>query len=202
MRLLPARPGGALAVLLLLAAGCSSARAACVSEDLAGVRPGACITVPSERTAAPAVSVPRLDGSGELSLERFRGRVVVLNFWASWCAPCRREQPELNRVAERLPDDEVAFVGVNLQDTRPNARAHAQEYSIPYPSLFDPDSSFAARFRGVGPRSIPSTLLLDRQGRVAVRLFGETDSTELLVLIQELLGSSGPAPTPAPTGAA
>lgn len=180
--------------MLLLALGlvlsaCASPGSAeiCGGDELPGVRPGVCLIDPADRRSAPTDAMPRLDGSGELSLGDLRGRVVVLNFWASWCGPCRREQPELNDAAGRLPDDRVAFLGVDLQDTRPNGRAHAREFSIPYPSLFDPDSRFAARFEGVGPRSIPSTLLIDEEGRVAARLFGETNARELLVLVDRLL---------------
>ena len=118
-----------------------------------------------------------------------RGSVAILNFWASWCGPCRAEQPVLNEAVERLEDGDVAFFGINIgQDTMPNALAHQREFAIPYPSLFDPSSGYAAEFGGIGPRSIPSTILLDRQGRVAVRIFGEViDPMELVVLATRLL---------------
>src|SRR5690606_2976209 len=101
----------------------------------------------------------------------------------------RSEQPVLNEAHDRLAAADVAFLGVNIgQDSQANALAHQREFEIPYPSLFDPPSAYAAKFGGIGPRSIPSTILLDRQGRVAVRIFGEVvDPMELVVLATRLV---------------
>ena len=179
-----------LVCLALVAAGCSGGTAvAC--ERLPSVRPGLCIIEVDARGDAPVVSLPLVseDGSETGSIAEARGRVAVLNFWASWCGPCRAEQPVLNDAFERIGNEGVVFLGVNIgQDTMPNALAHQREFAIPYPSLFDPSSAYAARFGGIGPRSIPSTILLDREGRVAVRIFGEViDPMELVVLTTRLL---------------
>lgn len=144
-----------------------------------------CVEVIAEgsRRAAPTRALPVVDGEGEASLADLSGKVVVLNFWASWCGPCRREQPDLNDAHQQLAGEDVAFLGVDVQDTPANGSAHVREFGIPYPSLFDPDSSYAAMFEGISPQAIPSTFLIDRQGRVAARLFGTTTAEELAAVV-------------------
>ena len=113
-----------------------------------------------------------------------------MNFWASWCGPCRREQPELNDVAAEFADRGVSFLGVSVADTsKANALAHEDEFDIPYPSILDLDSSYAANFRGIGRQTLPSTLVVDREGRVVATLIGETVGSELTALLTALLDS-------------
>lgn len=170
-----------LAALALVLAACTSGAA--TAERIPGVRPGVTLGVPEERPAAPPDAMPVLgDEERELGVGDFTGQVLVVNFWASWCGPCRAEQPDLNEAYDSLPRDEVAFLGVNIQDSVVNAQAHEREFDMPYPSLFDPANAYAARYEGVGPRSIPTTILIDKQGRVAARLFGLTNTTEVVVL--------------------
>jgi len=168
-------------------------------EPIPGVRSGVCPIPVEDRRPAPAVSLPligtetalagaawsHVDGpAGEASLASLdlAGRVVIVNFWASWCGPCRLEQPDLNLVAGIVPADEVVVVGVNIQDTEANALAHLREFDVPYVSLFDPVNELASRFEGIGARTIPSTVFLDHEGRVAARLLGLTDTREILSL--------------------
>jgi thiol-disulfide isomerase/thioredoxin len=178
-----------LALLLAACAGGTSQAADC--ERVAGVREGVCPLPAEERGAAPTLAMPVLGTEDEtLSLEDLRGRVVVLNFWASWCGPCRAEQPDLNEAHALLPADEVAFLGVNIEDTAPSALAHEREFAMPYPSLFDPANEFASRFQGIGPRTIPSTVFLDPEGRVAARIFGVVGMSEVVGLADAIAAES------------
>jgi thiol-disulfide isomerase/thioredoxin len=176
-----------VAVLALLAAGCTGGASATDCDRIPGVRPGLCLIDEDDREAAPARTAPVLgDESSEAAATDLAGTPGVLNFWGSWCGPCRTEQPELNTVAERF-EGEVGFLGVNVDDPVPNAVAFQREFDVPYDSVHDPAGSFAAAFGGIGPSVMPSTLLLDADGRVAARIFGSTDETELTVLVELLL---------------
>jgi thiol-disulfide isomerase/thioredoxin len=181
------RPVVLVAVLALLAAGCTGGASAADCERLPGVRPGLCLTDEGDREPAPTRTAPVLgDEATEMGLADVAGTPTVLNFWGSWCGPCRTEQPELNQVAERF-DGEVAFLGVNVDDPVTNAQAFQREFDVPYPSVHDPAGSYAAAFGGIGPSVMPSTLLIDPEGRVAARIFGSTDETELTVLLEQLV---------------
>ena len=195
VRTAPALLVGALCtvVLALLLAGCSDAAPS--GERIPGVRAGVTLPPPADRPPAPTdvdVQVLGAEEGTERSLADYDGTVVVLNFWASWCGPCRAEQPELNAAAAALADAPVEFLGVNIDDTVPNAQAHEREFEIPYPSLFDPSAAYAAEFGGVGPRSIPTTILIDAEGRVAARLFGITDLVEVTALAERLAEEAPP----------
>lgn len=184
-RLAPALVVGALLTGAL--AGCTDGPPP--GEEVPGVRTGVTLPAPEDREPAPAareVQVLGEDDGTMLSLSDYAGEVVVLNFWASWCGPCREEQPDLNEAAAALEGLPVSFLGVNIDDTVPNAMAHVREFEIPYPSLFDPSVAYAAEFGAVGPRSIPTTIMIDHEGRVAARLFGITDFIEVTALAERL----------------
>ena len=114
-------------------------------------------------------------GSGaKLSLSRFRGRVLVLNFWGSWCTPCRAEAPELASLARAFSPSDVAFLGVDIRDTPASAEAFLRNFKITYPSLNDPGGQIALDFHStVPPAGIPTTLVISRSGRIAARVIGE-----------------------------
>ena len=187
----PLRLVGIVAVLVIAVVAVvlvTGGEPAC-TERIPDVRPGVCLADPAERPAAPVDAYPVLGEDETLGLEAFEGEVVVVNFWASWCGPCRREQPELNEAAEALDELGVSFLGVNVQDdSSANALAHEAEFAIPYPSIEDPAARYAAQFSGIGPRTLPSTVLVDREGRVAVELFGETTFDEVVSLARILAG--------------
>jgi thiol-disulfide isomerase/thioredoxin len=144
---------------------------------------------PAERTPAPVLEGPTLDG-GRLDVTELAGDVVVVNFWASWCAPCRAEARNLVAVAEQTADDGVTFVGVNVKDERGNAEAFERQYEVPYASLYDQPGALLTRFRTLVPQTPPTTLLLDREGRIAARFIGGVTEAELLAPVQALAAES------------
>ncbi len=121
---------------------------------------------PADRGKAPKVTGTLLDGDS-YRLASMRGKVVVINYWASWCAPCRLEAPELVKVARATKSDGVAFLGVNIRDEKDKAIAFEESFGVTYPSLFDPAGRVALQFREVPPNTIPATIVVDRKGRVA-----------------------------------
>lgn len=135
--------------------------------------------------AAPDFSLEVLDGEGaSLSLTRFRGQAVVLNFWASWCAGCRREHPNLMAAFERYRDRGVVFLGVVFQDTPAGARAYMKEFGGGYPGLLDPGSRTAVTY---GVYGVPETFFIDPSGVVRYRRVGESSYELLTSRIEQLL---------------
>ncbi len=112
---------------------------------------------------APAFSLPRVVGGGRLSLASLRGKVVVVNFWASDCVPCVGEQPKLNAAARRWAHKGVVFLGMDEVDLRGPARAFMTRYQMAYESVADGSGSLAGRF---GVTGTPETFFVDRRGRV------------------------------------
>jgi thiol-disulfide isomerase/thioredoxin len=135
-----------------------------------------------DRKKPGEVSGTTLDGK-DLSLEEYAGKVVVLNVWGSWCAPCRKEARLLAGAARELGTDDVAFVGVNTKDSsRDQGLAFERRYDVPYPSFFDPSGRTLLAFRGtLIPSAIPSTVVMDKQGLVAASILGPVPSQQTLV---------------------
>ena len=129
------------------------------------------------RPPAPAFSLDRLDRDGELELASLRGKAVVLNFWASWCAPCREETPLLERGWKRWRDKGVVFVGVNVKDFREDARSFMRRYGVSYPNVYDGKGSTVGRY---GVTGYPETYFVDARGRVVYRITGEVRGPEEL----------------------
>ncbi|WP_165036988.1 TlpA family protein disulfide reductase, partial [Candidatus Protofrankia californiensis] len=119
-----------------------------------------------------------------------RGTVVVVNVWASWCAPCRAETPGLVEVYAQTHTQGVAFLGINIRDSLGAAQAFVRDYHVPYPSLYDPSASLLVRLRVLPPTTIPSTLVLDRRGRVAARFLNAVAPDDLRPVLSQLLAES------------
>ena len=133
--------------------------------------PGIGLTFIPEAERGEPLELAGVDLNGDpLALSDSRGDVTVVNSWATWCPPCRTEMPEFAEVAEKLAGQGVTFVGINVQDDPAGAREYAAD--TPYPSIVDDDGSLVAQIPDVPPRSLPVTVILDRQGRVAVRIVG------------------------------
>ncbi len=145
----------------------------------------------ADRGKAVDISGTTLDGD-DLSLADYRGTVVVLNVWGSWCTECRVEAPDLAAVSKAYDEEQVHFVGINVRETSlANAHAYERTFGITFPSFDDQGGSSLLALRGtVPPNAIPSTLVLDAKGRIAARILGEIPSrTTLKDLIE---GAGGP----------
>ena len=131
----------------------------------------------------PALRGETLQG-GSVSPAEYRGAVMVVNFWATWCGPCRREQPGLERVWQEFQDRGVYFLGVNYRDDPAAARAYLKQFGVTYPSIQDQAGALAFDFGFVG---LPDTYVVDRSGRIRYWGFGAVDEQELRSLVTKLL---------------
>ncbi|MEE6261140.1 TlpA disulfide reductase family protein [Plantactinospora sonchi] len=192
----PRRVGlGALlvAATMLALAGCSGGDGGRWQDDCT-TSDGIIECAPEHRPAAPKVAGELLDG-GSYDLAQDRGQVVVVNFWGSWCAPCRAEADDLEATYQATKDQGVRFVGINIQDGRDKAQAFEQAFKVSYPSLFDPPSQLALAF-DIPPNSIPATVVLDRDGRIAVVIRASTKQETLQPIVTRLAGEQPAAGGP------
>lgn len=151
---------------------------------------GAVTTIPpGERKPAPGLKGKTLDGE-PLDLASYKGKVVVLNVWGSWCPPCRKEAPDLVEASQALERRGVAFVGINTRDaTVEPAQAFVRRYKVTYPSVFDPNGEQLLGFRSIVPPSaIPSTIVIDADGRVAAMVLGQVTKTTVTQLALDVVG--------------
>lgn len=184
-----------LGVLVLTLAGCGgSDSSGFASKGTGDASPQAAqqqktkVLSPAQREPAPDVNGSTLDGES-LRLDSYDGTVVLLNFWGSWCGPCRDEVPVLQRVGRKTHDQGVRIVGVNVLDGKANAKAFARNFEIDYPSLYDQPGKVALAFRGtIPPQAYPSTIIIDRQGRVAGRVIGEAHYDQLMPMVKQVAG--------------
>lgn len=138
-----------------------------------------------DRRPVPTLTGTTLDGE-PLDVSAFTGQVVVLNFWASWCPPCRAEAATLNEVATRTKDQGVQFVGINVKDELEPAQAFERKQQVTYPSLFDQPGRLLLRFRRAIPQTPPTTLIIDRQGRIAAFFAGAVRLSDLLGPVEQI----------------
>jgi len=133
------------------------------------------------RKAPVTVAGTTLDGT-RVDLAGYRGKVVVVNLWWSHCPPCRLEAPQLAAAARTLQPKGVVFLGIDTRDAAESmGRAYERRFKIPYPSIFDPDGETLLAFRGtLSPNAIPSTMVLDKQGRIAATVLGGLGSKTTL----------------------
>jgi peroxiredoxin len=157
----------ALIAVALLVAACGHP----VSQAQADAAPLGLLVLPEgQRPAAPAISGRTLD-AGQLDLAQLHGRIVVLNAFASWCWPCQQELPSLVAASRSLTD--VAFVGLDVNDSAPAARGFLAAEGASYPVISDPQGALLARFTLSPTRGLPITFLIDQDGRVAGRILGQ-----------------------------
>lgn len=142
---------------------------------------------PKPGDQAPDFTAPLLMSDGELSLEELRGTPVVLNFWASWCGPCKDEAPLLSEASQRL-QGEVAFVGVDVRDARSDAIAFAREYDMDYPHVRDEDSKIYSDYGLTGQ---PETFFISADGEIVEHVAGPIFADDLEFLLARLTASDG-----------
>lgn len=153
---------------------------ASVNSD--GLDLGVTVIPVAQRTSLPPLRGTTLTGAS-WSLADERGHVVVLNVWASWCVPCRAEAPILAAVAARTAKAGVHFVGINIRDNTTAALAFERRFGITYPSLSDPAGELLLQIRDLPATAIPSTMVVDEQGREAGRIIGRVNFAQLTHLI-------------------
>jgi thiol-disulfide isomerase/thioredoxin len=142
---------------------------------------------PEQRKQLPAVSGLVLGGNKMISTQDFRGKVVVINVWGSWCPPCRKEAPDL-QAASVETKDVAQFVGITSKDYDPApAEAFVRSFKISYPNIYDPTGKVLLAFAGeLPPSAIPSTMIIDRQGRLAVRVLSGVSKITLVDMINDV----------------
>jgi thiol-disulfide isomerase/thioredoxin len=177
------RPRAVLAAVALVGAlglsACSSSEPAAGNGQPNGTshqNPGFSAYSAPDRKAAPKLEGTTLTDT-PFALTDHKGKVVVVNFWGSWCGPCRGEAPALAQVASATSTKGVMFVGVDERDTKAAARSFQKTFDVSYPSVFDEDGAIAALWPpAAGP---PYTFIIDKQGRVAARFVGGVTAEEL-----------------------
>ena len=167
---------------VLLLAGCGTAQAGngFVSGD------GTYTAVPpDQRKPAAALAGTTVDGA-TFDASTLTGKVVVVNVWGSWCAPCRKEAPDLQAAATQTSGTAV-FVGINTRDLSPApAQAFQRAFGVTYTSLYDPTGALLLGFSDLPPNAIPSTLVIDAKGRVAARIVGATTTATIVGLVTDV----------------
>jgi thiol-disulfide isomerase/thioredoxin len=138
---------------------------------------------PGDRHSVTGVTGTLLNGD-RFDLSRWKGHVVVVNFWGSWCGPCVGEAPALEQVHRDTAADGVEFLGVDIKEQgRAQAETFVRAHHITYPMLYDESNLVALHFRGMPPNATPTTIVLDRQGRIAARHSGAILYTALRDLV-------------------
>jgi cytochrome c biogenesis protein CcmG/thiol:disulfide interchange protein DsbE len=126
-----------------------------------------------KQVEAPAFTLDRLDSDGQLEIATLKGKAVVVNFWASWCIPCRDEAPVLQQTYERYRDQGLVVLGVDVNDFRRDARRFMERYGVTYPVVYDGKGSTVGKW---GVTGFPETFFVDRSGRlVGERISGPVD---------------------------
>ena len=185
--------------VLLVLVGCSGTTEVERAGRFAFVSPGglSVLTYPEgERGTIGEISGPDVMSEATIALSDYPDTVIVLNVWGSWCGPCRAEADSLNTAATASKDLPVQFIGINVRDNRDAAADFHRGKQVPYPSIFDPSMRTLLAIQGFPTSSIPSTIILDRQHRVAQIFLRVVNTGELMQAIRPLATENSPAGTP------
>ncbi len=196
---MPRMPTRTLALILCLLPAAAMAAGPALTRGLTPVEP---------RVAAPDFELADLDGK-RLRLSDLRGKAVILNFWATWCPPCRKEMPSMERAWRgiRERDEPIVLIAVNVGEDADTIFGFTARMDLSFPILLDERSEVADRYRqltGIGTMALPTTFVIDPQGRVAYRAVGgrEWDDPALLEPVRALLKGARDAPAAPPAAAA
>jgi thiol-disulfide isomerase/thioredoxin len=187
----------AVAVLVLLT-GCSTSKDAVqAGQEFTFVAPGGQTTIlydppPSRGTLRGLSGESLLNPGATTGLDALAGRVVVLNIWGSWCGPCRAEATDLQFVAQETADAGVSVLGVDVRDDRAAATDFVRDRGITYDSIFDAPGRTLQALRGYPRNTVPSTIVLDRQHRVAAVYLTAIRVPELIPLVRRLAAEPDP----------
>jgi peroxiredoxin len=194
----PSRPRSRAALLIAGAAVAALTLSACSSGGTSGGggntnfvtgANGISTAKKGERADLPDLSGKTVDGK-QLDVADYKGKVIVLNVWGSWCPPCRAEAKNFETVYRDVKDQGVQFVGINTRDARVSlAQAFEKEFDVSYPSLYDPTGKLMLRFKKgtLNPQAIPSTLIIDRQGKIAARTLQALSEEKLRAMLKPVL---------------
>lgn len=194
-------------ILAISLAGCSTDTLAQQYRDGSGKNyvagDGTITEITVKNRGKPIVFSANLEDGTPISSSAYVGHVVVVNFWYAGCPPCRAEAPDLEKSYTKFVGAGVRFLGVNVRDQSATARTFETDFGITYPSVLDVDKgTMQLAFSGVvAPNAVPTTIVLDRQGRVAARVLGKLpDASVLEALIGTVLKepATGDAPTTNP----
>ncbi|MEV8060125.1 TlpA family protein disulfide reductase [Streptomyces antimycoticus] len=181
--------GATVAALSLTACGGGGTSGGSADTKFVQGKGGVDTVSQENRKDVPKLSGKTLEGK-PLDVADYKGKVVVLNVWGSWCTPCRAEAPNLVKVAKDTKAKGVQFIGINTRDSnRAPALSFEKEYGVGYPSLYDPMGKLMLRFPkgSLNPQTIPSTIVLDREGRIAARALTPLSEERLRSMITPLI---------------
>ena len=195
-----------LVTAALLLTGCSAQNNSLAEQANAGDNKNYIAGDGSVAEYAPGTRSEPVDVTGELydgttvDSSQWAGNVTVLNVWYAACAPCRVEAPMLQALSTSFADDGVRFYGINVRDEKPTAEAFERNFGITYPSFVDRDGKLLLGLTSyVPPQAVPTTLVLDRRGRVSARILGVADESTLKTLITDVLAEDSPSAPPIPS---
>jgi thiol-disulfide isomerase/thioredoxin len=181
-----------LVVAVLLLAGCATgtdavARGGTFEFVTSGGKTDIFYDPPADRGAVAGLTGDSLTEPGTtVSLQRYRGQVVVLNVWGSWCGPCRAEADDLVQVATATAGQDVQFIGIDVRDSRQAGADFARDFGLTYPSIFDPPGRTLLALKGIPRSVVPLTIVLDRQHRVAAVFLHAVHAQDLQPVVQRI----------------
>lgn len=170
-------------LVALMSTGCSQGSSN-VSPGRNNFQAGTSVVIPPHLRKFPVSLVGSTWHGQRLDVATWRGHPLVLNIWASWCSPCREEAPALLQAYQALKPQGVNFVGIDAQDTSAGAADFTRQFQITYPSFVSKPSIILSLSGAVSPNAIPTTLVLDSDGRIAGRIVGALDAKTLVSMVR------------------